>query len=437
MATATWDQAAAQLKLNVKCLMDYYADLPTLVTDIGTAEESVKGDAMPVGTVGTLATFRNRLARATGRDLHRRLWASWLTEVCRTKGYPERTFDAMCVRIHRDMHTNSKTFNDRGRTIPTTGTAGGSNVGNGTASVLKEDWEGYTLQGGHVETKTIECVEDQNLGRLKNAEVFEARGTDRSKDLLDYSGSGMRSRLYSMHAGSGASGSVLQNSSFDSAFSGDGTDKIPGWTIGGTAADVTYNTTAANIYRDVPGASTSAALAFAAAAGTNQVTQALSLRRINAMGERVPWMLQVAYRMSAVAAASGTMRIKMGNQTQTLDLATVADTNKHILQMPFNKNLYYRNWKEDAPDIEVEFDALSGATAYIDDLIFAPMTRVDGLWWWLVGGPTAFLQRDVFTHATTGGAAADCEMMFSAWWAGLPWFMFPTNSAGTETITDP
>jgi hypothetical protein len=152
------------------------------------------------------------------------------------------------------------------------------------------------------------------------------------------------------------------------------------------------------------------------------------------MGERVPWMVQVAYKLSA--GATGTLTIKMGSVSEAKDLSTVGDTNWHVLAITADKDLYYRNWREDAPDVEVEVTNLSGATLNIDDLIFAPLTNVDGTWWWLVGGATAFLQRDAFTVADTGGAAADAEMMWSAFRAGVP-VSLPTNNAGAETITDP
>lgn len=444
MATPTWAEAATQLTETMQALTDLYADLPTLVTTIDTAEQALEGDFLPNAYTAELSSWRRNLSDAIAPERAYRIWVAWLREVCRIANLPEGSSGNvvdMAARVHRYMHDNSYTFNDRNLTVAATGSAGGSNVGNGTLSVLAVDWEGYNLQCPTAETKTWECVRDQNLGQLKGNEVFQVRGQDRSKDWLDWTGSGILTTAYAMHAGSGTGGSVLRNSSWDSAFSGTGTDKIPGWTIAGTASKITADTS--NTYRAAPGASTSQALAFENdAAATNQVYQALSSTRISALGERTPWQCQVAYKHSA-GSITGTLNVKLGNQTLAVDLSG-ATTAWQIASLPYDKNLYYRNWKEDAPDIEVEVVNLSAGTLYVDDLIFAPLTLVDGLWWWLVGGSTAFLQRDLFTHAVSGGAAADAEMMFMAFWAamangrrGIPWFSFPTDNGGTETISDP
>lgn len=434
MADPTWAECATQLVNNIKPYTDLYADYPTIVTSIDTAEQSVEGDYQPRTVGATLATLRNRLSVCLTRAEVRRVWNGWLLETCRLLAFPERDTLGMAIRIHRYMAANAVDFNDRNQTIPTSGTPGGGNVGDGTVEVLKVDHEAFPLQTPTTETKTLECVQDQNLGRLKNAEVFEMRGIAASKDNLDEKGSGIRQRVFSMHAGAGAGGSVLQNSSFDSAFSGSGTDKIPGWTIAGTAAKITLDTS--NTYRSVPGASSDGALAFADdAAATNQVTQALSVRRINALSERTPWMMQCAYKHSA-GSITGTLNLKMGNKTESIDLSG-ATTSYQVALFARDKDLYYRNWREDAPDIEIEVVNLSAGTLYIDDVIFAPMTLIDGLWWWLAGGGTAFLERDVFTHAVTGGAMADAEMMGSWRWARMPWFGMPTVNDGSETISDP
>lgn len=431
MAAPTFAETWASLKLAVKPYTDLFAAGATTVSQIDSAEQDLEGDYLPATVLSAMATLRARLSATIDPSAMLDVWTAWLREVCRVAGYPETDLEGMAVRVHRYMHDNSQAFNDRAFIRGTPVAVGGA-VGNGTLTRLTVDWEAYNLQHSHAETKRFECVVDQNLGVLSGQEIFECRGEDRSKDNLDFQGSGIRTRIYCMHSGSGNGGSLLQNSSFDSTFSGTGTDKIPGWTIGGTASKITADTTT---YRTAPGASTSYALQFAAdAAATNEVYQALSLRRIDAMGERVPWMLQVAYKLSA--GATGTLTIKMGSVSEALDLSTVADTNWHVLAITADKDLYYRNWREGAPDVEVEVTNLSGATLNIDDLIFAPLTAIDGTWWWLVGGSTAFLQRDAFTVADTGGAAADGEMMWSAFRAGVP-VSLPTNNAGGETIADP
>lgn len=439
MAAPTLAEASTQLKNAVKPHTDLEAHFPTQVSDYDAAEQDLEGDHLPSAVVGGLGDMRRLLSEAIDwKGRGRRLSNAWALEVMRVAGQPT---DDLWGRVHRYLHDQSQTFNDRNWTRGSA-SAGGGNVGTGTLSRLTVDWEAYNLQGGHVETKTWECVEDQNLGRFKGAELWRVAGEDASKDNLDYQGSGLVAYVVGKHSGSGPGASVLQNSSWDATFVGTGTDKIPGWTIGGTASKVTAGTSG---FRTAPGASSQGTLVFDNdGAATNEVTQALSLRRINALGERVPWMLQVAYKKSN-GAATGSLVLKMGNKSTTLDLSTIADTDWHVLKFTIDKNVYYRNWKEDAPDIEVEVTNLSAGTLTLDDLIFAPWDLIDGTWWWMTGGATAFLQRDSFTAADSGPTAATSEMMYFFARSGvLPMgtdqgaiLNLPVNNAGGETITDP
>lgn len=440
MATPTWAEAATQLANGIKPFTDLVADFPTIVSSIDSAEQDLEGDYMPAAVVGTLADLRAALSRAVSPSEHRRIWDAWSVEVLRVAGLafiadPEARY----ARIHRYMHDNSYSFNDRDLTVAATGTAGGSNVGTGTLDVLAVDWEAYNLQHAHSETKTWECIRDQNLGALKNAEVFQVYGEDASKDRVEETGSGMRTLtdarglpLVARHCGAGAGGTPLQNAGFDQAFSGTGTDKIPGWTIGSTAGDVTSTTS--TVYRTEPGVTTSRALQIAS--GSDEITQALSVQRINAIGERVPWQFSVAVKKTG-SGDTGTLTLKMGSQSQAINLANSPHntTSWVVASMDLDKDLFYRNWREDAPDIEIEWASTSDVL-YLDCVRFAPLYSVGGLWWWLEGGATAFLERDVFTHATSGGAWADAELMNSARYAQLPVSLPSATSAG-ETIADP
>lgn len=434
MATPTFAEASTQLKNGIKPLTDLEAAVGTIVTSIDTAEQDLEGDFLPGAVVGTLAGLRARLSIALSWAQARALWDAWVLEVLRVAGLPN---DDAWARVHRYMHDNSLSFNDRNWTRGSP-SAGGSNVGTGTLKRLTVDWEAYNLQGGAVETKTFYCDVDQNLGVLKGNERFVCRGEDASKDNLDWQGSGIAFRpVYSRHSGTGEGGSLLRNSSWDATFTGTGTDKIPDWTIGGTASKITAGTSG---YRTAPGSSSQGTLVFDNdAAATNEVTQALSVQRLNAGSERKPWMLYVAYKKSN-SGATGTLNLKMGSKTTALDLSTISDTDWHQLFFTIDKNVYYRNWREDAPDIEVEVVNLSAGTLTLDDLYFGEWTYIDGTYWLLAGGATAFLERDVFTAADSGPAASTSEMMYSAYRAGVfsdAIVNLPVNNAGSETVTDP
>lgn len=435
MATATFAEASTELKNGIKPFTDLEAAVGTIVTSIDAAEQDLEGDTLPGVVVSVTAELRRRLSLAMDWREARRLWNAWAVEVCRVAGLP---LDDVWGRVHRYMHDNSQDFNDRGWTRGAM-SAGGSNIGTGTGKRLSVDWEAYALQGGAVETKTFYCDVDQSTGAggFKGAEVFVCRGEDRSKDNLDWQGSGIVHRpVYARHSGSGPGGSILFNSSWDATFSGSGTDKIPNWTISGTASKVTAGTSG---YRTAPGASAQGTLVFADdSAATNSVEQALSVRRLSMVNERTPVMLFVAYKKSS-AGATGSLVLTIGNKTTTLDLSTIADTDWHQLFFTIDKNLYYRNWRADAPVVKVAVTNLSAGTVTLDDLYFGFWDYIDGAYYLIAGGATAFLERDVFTAADTGPTAAGSELMYSAYRAGVFEVIanLPVDAAGGETVGDP
>lgn len=433
MAGPTFAEASTQLKNGIKPFTDLEAAAPTIVTSIDTAEQDLEGDHLPSAVVATLAALRARLSLSMSWGSARALWDAWVLEVLRVAGLPN---DDAWARVNRYMHDNSLSFNDRNWTRGS-GSAGGSNIGTGTVKRLTVDWEAYNLQGGAVETKTFYCEKDQSLGVLKGGETFVCRGEDASIDNLDWQGSGLAVRpVYSRNSGSGSGGSLLQNSSWDQDFSGTGTDKVLSWTISGTAAKITAGTSG---YRTAPGASAQGTLVFDNdGAATNSVEQALSLRRINAKNERTPFMVFVAYKKSS-SAATGSLVITLGSKTTTLDLSTIADTDWHQLFFTIDKNLYYRNWRADAPVVKFAVTNLSAGTLTLDDAHFGEWDYIDGTYWMIAGGATAFLERDVFTAADSGPTAATSELMYSAYRAGVfdEIQNLPVNNAGAETVTDP
>lgn len=434
MATATFAEASTQLKNGIKPFTDLEAAAGTIVTSIDAAEQDLEGDTLPAAVISVTAELRARLSSAMDWTEARRLWDAWAIEVLRIAGLP---LDDVWARIHRYMFDNSQDFNARGWTRGAM-TAGGSNVGSGEGKRLTVDWEGMELQGGAVEVKTFYCDRDQNTGRRKGAEEFVCRGEDRSKDNLDWQGSGVVVRpVCARHAGSGPGGSLLQNPSFDSSFGSESTTKIPGWVITtGTTTNITAGTSG---FATEPGASAQGTLVFAAQAGVLEVTQALSVRLLNMRNERTPMMLSVCYKKSA-AGSTGTLNLKLGSKTTSLDLSTIGDTNWHVLYFTIDKNLYYRNWREDAPDVEIEVDTGAGGTVTFDRCVLTEWDYIDGSWFWIHGGATAFLERDVFTATDTGPTAAGSELMYSAYRVGIfrdAIINLPVDAVGGESITDP
>ena len=444
MATPTAGEINGTLTNCVKLTSDAIADAPTWVTTIDSAEQAAEGDFQAGSTVGGLASQRAALSGAINPGFLRAHWRAWALERFRLAGFPLLSPDNAegWYRLHRILHESTpETFNDRDLTVPAAGSAGGSNVGDGTLACLAVDWEGYNLQLATTETKTWECVSDQGLGRDKYAPLFQVRGGDASKDLLDETGSGgIWSDVPAMYSGFVGRGGGLQNPSFDVEHNGSTSTKIAGWTILSTPGNLTEETT--NVWRTEPGVATSRSIEIAA--GSDTISQALSVQKVRAISEWTPWMLQLAFKKTG-SADTGTLTLHCGSKSQAFDLSTYNNTTWNVIRLSLDKDLYYRNWNEDAPDVKVQWASTSDVV-WIDGLMFGPMTFIDGLWYWLTGGATDFLRRDVFTHAVTGGTWANSVMMNSLRWAvrdggafgsGLPIVNMPNATSAAETIADP
>ena len=119
--------------------------------------------------------------------------------------------------LYEYFHANSLTVQSRNITYDTVATLGAANVGNGAMARLTVDQHNYRLEACHVEKKMFRCRSDANSGTEKWAEVFEQVGQASAFDSVLRasfgSGEAARTTIVSKHAGSGAGGSLLANSS--------------------------------------------------------------------------------------------------------------------------------------------------------------------------------------------------------------------------------
>lgn len=313
--------------------------------------------------------------------------------------------------------------------------AGGSNVGTGTINRLNVDEDGYPLEASHAEVKTFECVQDQNQVEL-HEEVFEVRGEKSEPDRLLVDGSGIRTRIPCIsHRSTQA---ILANPSF-SQFSGTqpsagsestpaATDSVTGWVVTTiAAARVSVDT----VYRDLVGETHKHALRFTA---NNKIVQTLSEQRRARLSTSRPYYVQVAiYRESS---CDGTLTIRWGANTQAFTVSNLNSGAWNVVRLDLDKDLYYKNFKESGFTFEIELGSRTTGSIYIDDVIIAPMSLIDGTFYAIVGSPTAFLLRDVFTVTDSHSATRGKIQYWLAFRSGVG-LSLPAVTAGAETIADP
>lgn len=344
--------------------------------------------------------------------------------------------------LYEWLHANTDSVQSRAITY-NAAAADGGNTGNAVISRLTQDRYGYALEACHVEKKMIRCRADQNTGVNKWAETFEVVGEAASFDALLRSsfGSGENTRinLRARHAGTGAGGSLLSNSSFSDFSSSASSEKFPGWveTFGGAAtlADVLQDTT--NYYRSHPNASTNASLRLNMdnAGDTITLKQTIENMRINRLDPNTPYFLRIMWNRQVHSGTGGTLSIKLGGNA-AVTVAIAAQTGWQELVIPFDNTCWPTTFGDDPFDIEIAWAGGTAGALLIDDVLFTPWDLVDGTYWLIRqnnGSPVAPLVDDFYVVSDSGGAPSTGKIQ---WWffvSGLGYL--PSN--GVPTIADP
>jgi len=333
------------------------------------------------------------------------------------------------------------TVESRQITFDSTPTYGSANVGAGKLSRLTVDENAYELEACHVEKKHFKCVQDANTGVLEEAEVFQHLGSARSKDNLratDHgSGSFSATTIISKHAGGGAGGSILDNSSFQD-FTATNNPKFTNWveTFGGAAvtADITSSST---VYRSFPGESTAGALSLSmamnASGDTITLKQTLDTMNQQRLRRDRPYFLRVMVRDGG-SAAGGNLALRLGSQAVTLAVSSLTTSFQELI-IPLDENCWFANFNQDTLDVEIEWAGGTAGTVLWDDMIFAEMDLIDGTYWvirqnqatatrWLVDDTI-----DVEDTSTIGNGKLQ-YYLFKGYGRYLP-------HATTSSITDP
>lgn len=351
-------------------------------------------------------------------------------------GSSYRTTGDIFSALYEWFVASAQTVESRAITYDTSVTAGGANVGNGALSRLTVDAEGFNIEACHVEKKQFRCRADQNTGAEKNAEVFELSGTAASPDsclrAVYGSGDSTRSALTSKHAGSGAGGSLLTNSSF-STYSAAATPKFTGWTQTNGGAQLSQDTT--NYYRTYPNATVDGSLKITGGGGQVTITQTLTDSRIRRVDTNTPYLLRVMLNKTIGTAVGGTVTITIGATTKAVTIAALG-ANWQELIIDFGTGCWPRNFNQAALSVTIDWSSSTSGYLLVDDVILCPWDLIDGTWWNLRGNAathTPWLIDDLLTVTDTGGAPATGKLQWWLFVAGLGYL----PSSGTPTVTDP
>lgn len=412
--------------------------------------QSFEGDYIPISGAAFISRIRALLSSAVDRQQALAVMEPVLYEYAAilrasgTLGYGSgfQTTRDVFAALYQWLHDNTGSVETRAITYATV-SASGSNVGNAVVSRLTLDRYGYPLEACTVEKKMIKCISDQNSGAQKWAEAFEIAGTAAGFDGLLRgsmgSGDAARTLLRARHAGSGAGGSLLNNSSFSDFTAAATSEKFTGWveTLTGAAVigDVTQDTT--NYYRTHPNASVNGSLKISMdnAGDSVLLKQTLDDMRISRLDPNTPYFLRLMWNRSIGSGTGGTVALKLGGNT-TVTVAVAAQSGWQELVIPFTATCWLEEFGQDAFDIEVGWSAGTAGYILFDDVLFCPWDLVDGTYWLIrqnAGTPTANLIEDEYYAVDSGGAPGTGVLQYWCWVAGLGYL--PSNAS--PTIADP
>lgn len=349
----------------------------------------------------------------------------------------------LAAALYQWLHDNSDSVESRAITY-TTPSANGSNTGTADIIRLTTDRYGYAMEACHVEKKMLQCISDQNSGALKWAESYLLLGEAASFDGVRYgangSGSSARTLLRAKHAGTGAGGSLLTNSSF-SDFSATATNKFTNWvaTYGGAAvaADLTQDTT--NYYRSHPNASTDASCKISMDNAGDSITlkQTLTSMRVSRLDPNKPYFLRVMVNKTVGSAAGGSVTLKLGANTTVTSTIAALSAGWDELVIPFDETCWLESFGQDSFDIEIAWSGGTSGFVLFDDAIFCEWDEVDGTYWLVHQGnasPVAGLVGDEYYAVDSGGAPGTGILQYWFWRA---LGMYLPSDASTPTIADP
>lgn len=310
--------------------------------------------------------------------------------------------------------------------------AGGSNTGTGEVLELTTDPNGDESDFAHVGTLQLICRDDKlTRGVTAGNERFKVYATKAGDYAWEEGGAGVNGGAYEYPFGRGVNEfgdelltiqtgqeiqvisagntgvNLLTNGDFEQALQGSGTDKIPGFTITGTASHFSLTSTSGDLIKG--------SYSLDNATGGDVITQYLTAGGLH---PKTPYAMTVLYRVPDDGSAGTitgnlTVVLKDDNTThQTLTIALGSATLdavtrgsvKFIAPVAVTKNLR----------VEVTFPAYGGTSTdkrvYIDELILAPLTQLDGgRAIGIFAGATDFVYNDAFTASTTDAATGKVQ----------------------------
>jgi hypothetical protein len=388
MATPTF----AELVTQFKAIMDFYKETILFASERGSGDnfvgiedglvqalESDYADEITGGVESMRASLNALYVNGTPLFAHFRDWARLLA-------LPDNAdVQTIIDGIYAYFVANTESVKTRAITYGAP-TAAGGNTGTGVMRRVTTDAEGIAVENVEPEVKTVICTSDVSTGATRNQEAFEFRGTDPGRDSIERRGTGLIVPM----AAKEARAQLLLNAGFDEPGGTPASpSSIPNWTSSITVNSTNYAFDSTNVFLPVAnGNETRYSLQIKAAGGSRTLTQRLDTSGIT-LSRFLPYYCAIAYE-TVTGGLEGTLAIALGSKSNSVALDGSQEWSVLEFQSALTTGLWYQNFVADPLTVVITITVTGGTTGNIDDVLLAGMDAVDGSFYILRPGRTAF-----------------------------------------------
>lgn len=324
------------------------------------------------------------------------------------------------------MVTASETVKNRAWTFGSL-QVGLMNIGNAVVYRCTKDKYNFDIEAGIPGNIKVLVKTDKNSGAQAGNEavVFQGLGT-RPKDEIEYGNITSETLTAQIFR---ADNGLLRNPSFDAIESTITTTTQQGWTL--SAINVFAKETAI-FFRTSSGGTTGASLKFL---DNGTLMQYLGTQRITVPRNGLPAFLILRYRKTG--GCDGTMTLRLGTQTVSVDLTTVtSDTWLDLtIGVGASNKGYPESFNEDfggqGTRVEISLTGRTIGNLYVDEVLLKQSFKFNGLFYLPVAGNIDVLASDYWTFADSALETGRIQYILSR----LFKWHFP-HTSGSPTYPD-
>lgn len=420
-----WDQLGKALDITDTAFKFFSGEGPTVpnfLADTITLQDVFEGNHIG-NTQQVLDSIRNNASNIVVQGVA--LLQYIIAELAKIGYYSiSSSISDLLDDIYDGMQALGETITSRAFTFGVL-VVGGANIGDGVIYRLTKDRNNHDLEhaAAYAGITKIEIIADRYTGRSSGTEQAKLYGYGTtSQDVIEQGTCPDEvGTLISYRAQNGK----LANASFDSYAGAGAGFTLTNWTL---SAPANFSENVALYFRKTPGSTTGVSLEFA---DNGNIEQKLTVNSVVFDKSKPVFLIVRYYRKTN---CDGTLTIKLGSQTEAINLATVANATwiDITLGTGTNRKGWYDMFAEDNAGVKLTLAGRTVGTLLVDEIILVQPTKYDGKYYLLVAGGTDFLKDDYWTFTDTVLNTGRIQYMVSKLYG-----KYLPHTAGVPTYVDP